>query len=88
MKEATFIEEWLEEKLAEGLQQGLQQARLADVQRILRWRFGELPLALEKELGQLTAEQLEPLLDEALITPDLAAFREVVSRLITPPQSD
>ncbi len=95
LREATFIEEWLEEKLEEGLQKGLQKgvqqglqqglqqgqqkARLVDVQRILRWRFGALPMSLEDRLSLLGAEQLEPLVDRALEAPNLDAFRAAIN---------
>ena len=89
MREATFIDEWLEEKLEQGLQQGLQQGfqqgkrqtqqRL--LLRILRHRFGEVPLRLEERLGVLTAEQLETLTDLALDVPDLGEFSAVVENL-------
>jgi predicted transposase YdaD len=78
MREATFIEDWLEDKLEEGLQQGLQQGsqktRLVDVLRILGWRFGALPITLEERLARLTAEQLDPLVNQALDAPTLEAF--------------
>jgi hypothetical protein len=79
IREATFVEDWLEERLEEGLQQGLQQARLADVLRILRWRFGELPLSLEERLSLLKAEELEPLVTEALQASSLESFRMTIN---------
>jgi hypothetical protein len=74
MREATFIEDWLEDKLEEGLQQGSQKTRLVDVLRILGWRFGALPITLEERLARLTAEQLDPLVNQALDAPTLEAF--------------
>lgn len=103
MREATFIEDWLEEKLEEGhqrglqqglqaglqqgLQQGLRQAHLEDIQRLLRWRFGKVPLSLIERLGRLTPEQLEPLVDEALETPDLETLEATVEGLLSPSQT-
>lgn len=91
MREAGFLEELLadrlEEKLEEGLRKGLEQGlqqgleqgdrrtRLADIQRILRWRFGVVPAQLVSLLEHLTAAQLEPLVDEALEAPDLESFQ-------------
>lgn len=93
MREATFIDEWLEDKLEEGLQRGLQQGIQQGIQqegkqvrwlillRILRRRFGELPLSLEERLGTLPAERLETLVDTALDIPDLQAFTAESERL-------
>ena len=67
------------------MEQGTRQARLEDIRRILRWRFGAIPSRLIFLLERLTAAQLEPLVDEALETPDLEHFEARVSTLL---QSD
>lgn len=83
IKESIFIDEWLEEKLEEGLQRGLERgiqkekhrSRWLILMRILRRRFGELPLSLEEQLELLSADELDTLLDLALDVPDLEAFK-------------
>lgn len=51
---------------------------LACALRILDWRFGKVPIELREQLGRLTAAQLEPLVGEALKTPDLETFKATV----------
>jgi len=89
IREATFIEEWLDERLEEGrqqglrqgLEQGLEQAHLADLLRILLWRFGKLPVTVEEQLKSLTTEQLDSLLNEALKAPNLDEFQAVLGHV-------
>jgi len=85
LREASFIEDWLEEKpedgLQQGLQQGMQEERRTVIARILRHRFGDVPLSLETRLGLLTADRLALLVDTALEAPDLLTFAEEVDRL-------
>jgi len=89
LRGASFIEDWLEEQLEEGLQRGVQQglqqglheARRMDMVRILRHRFGDVPLNLETQLGLLTADRLALLMDVALEAPDLVAFAEEVDHI-------
>jgi hypothetical protein len=42
--------------------------------RILRWRFSTVPASLEDRLARLTAEQLDPLVNQALEARGLDAF--------------
>lgn len=97
MREASVLEELLADQLEErlekglqkglrlglqqGFQEGLRQARLADIQYILRWRFGDVPVALVVQLASLTASQLEHLLGKALEVPDLEAIQVAVDEL-------
>ena len=81
LRGASFIEDWLEEKLKDGLQQGAHEERRTVIVRILRHRFGDVPLNLETQLGLLTADRLTLLVDTALEAPDLPTFAGEVERL-------
>ena len=76
------LQQGLEQGLQQGLEQGTRQTRIADIQRILRWRFGPVPARLIAQLETLTAAQLDPLVDEALRVQDLQAFRARVEELL------
>lgn len=52
-------EEGLEEGLEKGLEKGLQQGEKMILQRLLVRRFGELPLSVQQQLQQASAEQVE-----------------------------
>ena len=88
MREASFIDDWLQEKLEEGMlkgfQQGLQDGRKISSQnillRVLRQRFGALPRDVVAALQDLTAEQLEELVDVALTVPNKDSFAEEVKK--------
>ncbi len=70
-KVMELMTSWKREGLEEGRQQGLQEGRQAEalsfVLRLLHLRVGELPLNLEKQVSQLSADELESL-GEALFS--------------------
>ena len=59
----------------------MQEERRTVIVRILRHRFGDVPLNLETRLGLLTADLLAPLVNTALEAPDLDTFAEEVDRI-------
>ena len=88
MREASFIDDWLQEKWEEGMlkgfQQGFQDGRRSSSQkillRVLRRRFGTLSRDVVAALQDLTAEQLEELVDVALTVPNKDSFAEEVKK--------
>ncbi len=88
MRGESFIDDWLQEKWEEGMlkgfQQGFQDGRRSSSQkillRVLRRRFGTLPRGVVAAWQDLTAEQLEELVDVALTVPNKDSFAEEVKK--------
>ncbi|MBS1252049.1 MAG: hypothetical protein MAG451_01085 [Anaerolineales bacterium] len=77
-RESPWYEEILQEGREQGLDQGLEQARKArrdDLQRVLVYRFSELPAEMEETLQPLNLEQLDRLFGVALDVATLDEFR-------------
>lgn len=75
----------------EGLQQGLQQAHqsaLRMLSQILEHRFGELPSSLTAQLANLSAQQLESLVNRALTARMVDDFATYVATLAASPTAD
>ncbi len=68
------LQEGLQQGLERGLQEGLQQGAQRQLLRLLQHRFGPVPEEVRTRLQQLTVEQLELLVDQALLVDSLAEF--------------
>lgn len=68
-------EQGLEQGLAQGIRQERRHSRWLILMRILRRRFGELPLSLEERLGRLSTDALDTLVDVAITVSDLETFK-------------
>jgi flagellar biosynthesis/type III secretory pathway protein FliH len=79
------VREGLQQGIQQGKEEGFQDGRRISSQnillRVLRRRFGELPLDVVAALQNLPAEQLEELVDVAFNVPNRESFAEVVKRL-------
>ncbi len=68
------VEQGRQEGILTGLEQGHQRERLRTIQRALHLRFGPVSPTLSSHLETLRADQLEPLVEAAWLTPSLEAF--------------
>ncbi len=64
----------LQQGLEQGLEQGLRQGAQRQLLRVLQHRFGPVPAEVRTRLQPLTVEQLEALIDQALLADSLAEF--------------
>ncbi len=69
------LREGMEKGLEEGLEQGLREGAERQLLRVLNHRFGSVPPDVEAALHSCDVEQLEALLDEALVSDSLESFR-------------
>lgn len=72
LRESPWYQEILKEGLGKGLEQGLEQGTRRQLVRILQHRFGEAAVTID--LGDLSVEQLELLVEVALEASSLAEF--------------
>jgi len=76
LRESPWYNEILEEGLREGMEQGLREGAERQLLRVLTHRFGPVPSDVEAALRELGIEQLETLLDVALVSDSLEEFRQ------------
>ena len=81
-------EEGREAGREEGREEGLQQGALRTLTRLLLHRFQELPEELPLRLQKLSLEQIEKLVDAALIVQTLTEFCALIPVPDDTPQSD
>jgi flagellar biosynthesis/type III secretory pathway protein FliH len=62
----------------EGLEQGLEQG----IVRVLTRRFGTISEELQGKIKEASVSQLESLLDEAAVVPDLETFTNLVDDIL------
>jgi flagellar biosynthesis/type III secretory pathway protein FliH len=68
------LEQIFQSAFQEGFRQGVQQGAQREIVRMLKRRLGEVPRNVTEALQGKTLEQLEVLIEEAVITPSLAEF--------------
>ncbi len=74
IREAPWYQEAIREGLVQGIEQGEQLGSQRLLLRLLRLRFGEAAESIRAELADLSVEQMERLMDEALMVASLEEF--------------
>jgi flagellar biosynthesis/type III secretory pathway protein FliH len=66
----------------EGLEQGLERGLEQGIVRVLTQRFGTVSEELQQRINEASVSQLESLLDEAAVVPDLETFTNLVDDIL------